>query len=89
MDEPTKKTRVVIADDSIRYRTILHRLLAENKYIEVVGEAVNGIKALELIWQVRPDVVSYGFGNAFDGWYDRITASYDPCAPHLLSCSQG
>jgi two-component system, chemotaxis family, protein-glutamate methylesterase/glutaminase len=57
MDDPKNNIKVVIADDSVRYRTILHRLLAENHHIKVVGEAVNGIKALELIWEKRPDVV--------------------------------
>lgn len=51
------KIKVVIADDSIRYRTILRKLLEGHPQIEVVGEAVNGIKALELIWEILPDVI--------------------------------
>ena len=52
-----RKIKVVIADDSIRYRTILRQLLEGHPRIEVVGEAVNGIKALELIWDILPDVI--------------------------------
>ncbi|MDJ0622067.1 MAG: chemotaxis protein CheB [Desulfocapsaceae bacterium] len=51
------KIKVVIADDSIRYRTILKKLLENHPQIEVVGEAVNGIKALELVWDILPDVI--------------------------------
>lgn len=52
-----RKIKVVIADDSIRYRAILKQLLEGHPQIEIVGEAVNGINALELIWDILPDVI--------------------------------
>ena len=41
--------RVLIVDDSIEYRSIIKNVLKKHEMIMVVGEAVNGIEALELI----------------------------------------
>jgi DNA-binding NarL/FixJ family response regulator len=49
--------RVVIADDRSRSRRGLSALLATQPGIEVVGEAGDGRKALELIEERRPDAV--------------------------------
>ncbi len=56
-----KKIRVVIADDAIQYRAILTRLLHSEPRITIIGEAVNGIQALELIWDLKPDVILMDF----------------------------
>jgi len=48
--------RILIADDEPIIRTDLKELLEELGY-QVVGEAGDGIEALELIEQVKPDVV--------------------------------
>ena len=49
--------RVIIVNDSIWYRTTLKELLETHESISVVGEAVNGIEALELILKLKPDVI--------------------------------
>lgn len=49
--------RVIIVDDSIRDRTHLRKLLETSEGIIVVGEAVNGIEALDLILKLKPDVI--------------------------------
>ncbi len=49
--------RVIIVDDSIRYRSIIKKILEKHDMIIVVGEAVNGIEALELILRFKPDVI--------------------------------
>lgn len=49
--------RVLIVDDSIRYRAIIKNVLEKHEMIMVVGEAVNGIEALELILRFKPDVI--------------------------------
>ncbi len=51
------KIRTVIVDDSIKYLAVLRVILSSNPLIEIVGEAVNGIEALEVIWEVKPDVI--------------------------------
>ena len=54
---PEKKIQIVIVDDSVKYRAILRSLLEGHARLDIIGEAVNGIEALELIWEKRPDVV--------------------------------
>lgn len=51
------KIRVVIADDQTLFRQGLTTLLSIQPDIEVVGEAQNGIEALQLIAEHAPDVV--------------------------------
>lgn len=47
--------RVVLADDHLIVRQGL-RLLLEKEQFEVIGEASNGLEAIELIRQLRPDI---------------------------------
>jgi DNA-binding NarL/FixJ family response regulator len=48
--------KVVIADDSSLWRDRIKSSLYGNNNISVVGEAVNGIEALELIRKLHPDL---------------------------------
>ena len=56
MSSPPKTLRVVIADDHRFYRQGLASLL-KNFDIEVVGEASNGVAAIEIVRETAPDVV--------------------------------
>ena len=58
MPAPRKKVRVVIADDSLVAREMLAQILASDPLIEVVGQAVNGLEAVELVGRLRPDLVT-------------------------------
>jgi DNA-binding NarL/FixJ family response regulator len=49
--------RVVLVDDQADFRRIVRVILSRNTNIEIVGEAGDGIEALELVEQLRPDVV--------------------------------
>src|SRR5579862_11578 len=51
------KTRVLIVDDEPIARRGIRRFLAEHEGIEVVGEAANGISAMEKINQLHPEIV--------------------------------
>src|SRR5437870_4480045 len=51
------KTRVLIVDDEPIARRGIRRYLAEHRDIEVVGEAANGINAVEQINELYPDIV--------------------------------
>jgi DNA-binding NarL/FixJ family response regulator len=50
-------TRVLIADDHPLIRSGLRALLGREREFEVVGEAADGYQALELVEQLKPDVV--------------------------------
>lgn len=54
---PNSTIRVLLVDDSPLSVEIIRRMLASAPEIQVVGTAGNGVEALELIPQVRPDVI--------------------------------
>jgi DNA-binding NarL/FixJ family response regulator len=49
--------RVVLADDHAQFREGLKEMLLTDEGIEVVGEAGDGARAIEVAGRVRPDVV--------------------------------
>lgn len=55
--EPAERVSVLIVDDQRLVRTGFRVILASEPCIEVVGEAANGIEALDLTRTLRPDVV--------------------------------
>jgi two-component system, NarL family, nitrate/nitrite response regulator NarL len=55
--ESSKKIRIILADDHPIVRTGIKNALAEQKNIEVVGEASNGVQALKKAKELSPDIV--------------------------------
>jgi two-component system chemotaxis response regulator CheB len=53
-----KKTRVLVVDDSLTVRGRLCEILSADPEIELVGEAEDGKRAIELCQDRRPDVVT-------------------------------
>ncbi len=51
------KTRVLIVDDEPIARRGIRRYLAKHDDIQIVGEAANGISAVEQINELRPDII--------------------------------
>ena len=49
--------RILIADDEPIARQILAELLAELETVQLVGQAANGLEAVELAARLKPDVV--------------------------------
>lgn len=56
-----KKIKVLIVDDSKYMRYVLGNMLGADPGMEVVGEARNGLDALEMIPRLNPDVVTMDF----------------------------
>lgn len=50
-------TKVLIVDDAAFMRMQLKRILERNEF-DVVGEADNGFRALELVRSLKPDVIT-------------------------------
>jgi CheY-like chemotaxis protein len=50
-------TRVIIAEDHAGIRAGIRRLLERFPYLEIIGEAMDGIEALELVEELDPDVL--------------------------------
>ena len=53
----TKKIRVLLVDDHSLVRRGFRRLLEDDPSIVVVGEGSNGEEAIQLVGQLKPDVV--------------------------------
>ena len=53
-----RKTRVLVVDDSSFVRDIITMILQEDPQIEVIGQAENGQIAVELVEDLRPDLVT-------------------------------
>jgi DNA-binding NarL/FixJ family response regulator len=55
--EPTARLRVLVVDDQALVRAGFTSILQREDDIEVVGEAADGVEALEAVARTRPDVV--------------------------------
>ena len=51
------KVKIVIADDNREFRVILKDFLSSKKVFEVVGMADDGIKAIEKVEKLEPDIL--------------------------------
>ena len=49
--------RVLIADDSSSVRDVIRTFLRDHQDIEICGEAVDGLEALEKAQRLKPDLV--------------------------------
>jgi len=55
--EAARVVSVLIVDDSLVFRRFIGDIFAEFKNIRIVGEAQNGIEALDMVLKRSPDVI--------------------------------
>ena len=67
------KIRVVLADDSSLARAMLRSFLEDDGNIEVVGEATNGVEAVRLAVELKPDLVTMDLEMPVMSGMDAIT----------------
>lgn len=79
--------RVLIVDDSAFVRKVIRQMLSRSPFIEVVGAARDGEEALELVEQLRPDVVTLDLNMPRVSGVDflRILMSRRPIPTVLVS----
>ena len=83
------KTRVLIVDDEPIARRGIRRYLAKHNDIEVVGEAANGISAVEQIHELHPDIVFLDVQMPdLDGFGVIENVSHRPAPLPFMSSSQ-
>ncbi len=50
-------TSILLADDYAPFRRLIRRLLEKEADLSIVGEAANGIDAVKLVTQLKPDIL--------------------------------
>ena len=72
------KIRTLLVDDEDLARIAMRRALGTERDIEIVGEAANGIEAIEMIAELRPDLVLLDIEMpGFDG-FEVVQQLSDP-----------
>ena len=51
------KCKIVLADDHVLIRQGLKKLIEENKTLEVIGEAGDGLELLDVLDNTVPDLI--------------------------------
>lgn len=81
-----KKLRIVLADDHVIMRTGLRALLERQPSLEVVGESENGRETIDLVANVKPDVVVMDVGmpvlNGIEA--TKVIASQHPAVAVII-----
>ena len=65
------KCRILLVDDHAPIREALRSLLSFHDDLQIIGEAVDGKAAIEIIEECQPDVIlcdSDGYKNAKNEW---------------------
>jgi len=82
--------KVLIVDDAAFMRMMIKDILEKNGY-EVVGEANNGIKAVELYKSEKPDVVTMDIAMPDMDGIEAVKAikNIDPAAKIIMCSAMG
>ena len=62
MAEETKQVRILVADDFAEWRVRVRSVLQTNPELHVIGEACNGLEAVQKASALRPDIILLDIG---------------------------
>lgn len=81
------KTRVLIVDDAIFMRNMIKDIFNDDQY-EIVGEAANGVEAVEKYKELKPDLITMDIVMPFKSGIEatREILSFDKSAL-IVMCS--
>ncbi|BDG09676.1 response regulator [Anaeromyxobacter paludicola] len=84
-------TRVLIVDDAVFMRTMIRDIFTEAGGFEVVGEAGNGLEAIERWKELRPDVATMDIVMPFKSGIEatREIVRLDPRAVVVMCSALG
>jgi len=82
--------KILIVDDAAFMRMMIKDILEKNGY-QVVGEANNGIKAVELYKKERPDIVTMDITMPDMDGIEAVKAikAFDPAAKIIMCSAMG
>jgi two-component system chemotaxis response regulator CheB len=78
------KTRVVMVDDSALARAVLKQIIEQENDIEIVGEANDGLHAVEAVTKWKPDLVTMDIDMPGMGGLDAIQKVMETCPVPIL-----
>lgn len=81
------KQRILIVDDSPLIRRMIRDFVRPEFDLEVVGEAENGKKALELCLELKPDVVTLDIEMPICDGLSALKLIMEQCPTPVLMCS--
>ncbi|HOC17111.1 MAG TPA: response regulator transcription factor [Vicinamibacterales bacterium] len=79
MPDRERRTRIVIADDHPIFREGLRRLLEAEPRFQVAGQAHNGLEAVRLVEELRPDVLLLDLAMPGAGGIQALQEIADRC----------
>jgi DNA-binding NarL/FixJ family response regulator len=59
---PTQPLRILIVDDSLLFRRFIHWVLGQKEDCQIVGEAIDGMEAVQKAEELKPDLVLLDIG---------------------------
>ena len=76
--------KILLADDQALFREGLHMVLATQSDLEVVGEATNGLEAIEKTVELLPDIILMDLAlPRMDGWEATRRLKMDERTRHI------
>jgi len=78
--------RILIVDDEAPARARIRQMLSPHPDLEIVGEAETGVHAMELVTQLKPDLMLLDIQMPGCTGIDVVSSLHEP-RPHVIFCT--